>query len=461
MPEKKLPTGRYQRLAQVGRVAGTQVAKRAGTRAVNVVRSEERATVALERHHIQTADQIVAVLGTMKGAAMKLGQMLSVLDVGLVGEEYREEFQRKLAALRDTAPAVPFKGMRKVIEDEIGGRLGATFADFDQEPIAAASIGQVYRATLTDGRDVAVKVQYPGVAGAVRADMQNLGMILRLLGRLAPQLDTKSLAKEVREEIFQELDYELEADNQRALRRVYDGHPFIFIPAVVDEHSGERVIVTEFIEGEGFAALQAQPQQQRDRAGEIIFRFFLGSMYRYGMFSGDPHPGNLVYRADGSIAFLDFGLFKRLGREPVEFTLQILRAVTEQDDQALHGVLEGRGFLPEPERFDPAELMSFMVDAYWWCTTADREVQLSSQTTREIVTKHLGLGSENLRTTRHMDVNAEHVLGRRLELLVLAVLGQLEANANWHRIAREWMYDDPPVTDLGRQEAEFRKRLVA
>jgi predicted unusual protein kinase regulating ubiquinone biosynthesis (AarF/ABC1/UbiB family) len=452
---KNITTGRYRRLAQLGGAVTGGAVKRAGTHAVNVVRSEERASVALERHHIQTADQIVAVLGTMKGAAMKLGQMLSVLDVGLVGEEYREEFQRKLAALRSTAPAVPFKGMRKVIEDELGGRLGGTFADFDQEPIAAASIGQVYRATLRDGRDVAVKVQYPGVAGAVRADMQNLGLILRLLGRLAPQLDTKALARAVREEIFEELDYELEAGNQRALRRIYDGHPFIFIPAVVDEHSGERVIVTEFIEGDGFAVLEEETVQERDRVGEIVFRFFLGSMYRHRKFSGDPHPGNLLRRPDGRIAFLDFGLFKQIERAPVEFLLSTLRAMVEENEVELHRLLAGDGFLPDPSSFDPAELMSYMLDAYWWCTKADRDVTITPELTTKVLSEHLGPRSSHFGTTRRLDINTEHLLGRRLELLVLAVLGQLKATANWHRIAREWIYDDPPVTELGRQETEF------
>jgi predicted unusual protein kinase regulating ubiquinone biosynthesis (AarF/ABC1/UbiB family) len=455
MAEKKMTTGRYRRLAQVGGTVSGQTAKRVGTRAVNVVRSEERASAALERRHIQAAEQIVAVLGTMKGAAMKLGQMLSILDVGLVGEEYREEFQRKLAALRDSAPPAPFKDMRKVIEEELGGRLGETFADFDEKPIAAASIGQVYRAKLDDGRDVAVKVQYPGVAAAVRADMQNLGLILRLLGLLAPQLDTKALAKEVREEIFEELDYELEAANQRALHRIYDGHPFIFIPAVVSEHCGERMIVTEFVEGDGFDVLEGEPEEERNRVGEIIFRFFLGSMYRHRKFSGDPHPGNLLRQADGKVAFLDFGLFKQLEREPVDVTLGILRALIEDDETALHRLLTEDGFLPNPDQFDPHELMHYMLDAYWWCTNADYDLTVTPDIANDVLAKHLGPRSENLLTTRQMDVNTEQILGRRMELLLLAVLGKLGATANWHRIAREWIYGDSPATELGRQEAEF------
>jgi predicted unusual protein kinase regulating ubiquinone biosynthesis (AarF/ABC1/UbiB family) len=455
MADKHIPTGRYQRLARVGRVATEQAAKRAGTRTANLVRSDERTKAALERRHVQTAEQIVAVLGAMKGAAMKLGQMLSVLDVGLVPDEYREEFQRKLAALRDTAPMAPYKEMCRVIEEELGGRLDDTFSDFHQEPIAAASIGQVYRARLSDGREVAVKVQYPGVAAAVRADMQNLGLILRLLGRISPQLDAEALAKEVREEIFEELDYELEADNQRALRRIYDGHPFIFIPAVVSDLCGERMIVTEFVEGEGFEVLLRESDEERNRVGEIVFRFFFGSMYRHRMFSGDPHPGNFLRRPDGKIAFIDFGLFKRLEHGSIEFTLRVMRFLMEENEIELHRLLADEGFLPDPSRFDPAEVMSYMLDAYWWCTSTDDDLTITSDLTAEMVVEYLGPGSSHFDMTRKLDLKAEHMLGRRLELLVLAVLGQLRVTANWHRIAREWTYGDRPVTELGRQEADF------
>jgi predicted unusual protein kinase regulating ubiquinone biosynthesis (AarF/ABC1/UbiB family) len=198
MARDKIPTSRVRRTARVGRVAAGQAVKQAGTHVVNVARSDEGASRALEKRHLEAAEQIVAVLGTMKGAAMKLGQVMSFLDVGLVPEEYREEFQRKLGELRDAAPNVRFEDMSKVMEQEFDEPLDEVFAAFEEEPIAAASIGQVYRAQLHDGRDVAVKVQYPGVAAAVRADMQNLGLILRLMKRVAPGLDVQALAEEVR-----------------------------------------------------------------------------------------------------------------------------------------------------------------------------------------------------------------------------------------------------------------------
>src|SRR5438874_1037036 len=276
MAKDQIPTSRWGRAAKVGRVAATQAVRQGGTRVANVGRSEEGKHAALERRHIEAAEQIVAALGTMKGAAMKLGQVMSFLDVGLVPEEYRDEFQRKLAALRDAAPTVTFKEMRKVIENELDDPIDEVFESFDEEPIAAASIGQVYRARLQDGRDVAVKVQYPGVAAAVRADMQNLGLILRLAKRIAPGMDPQAIGREISERIHEELDYELEAQNQRTLARIFRGHPFIVIPDVISSLSRERVMVSEYVEGTGFEDLKGYSQEDRDRTGEILFRFYFG-----------------------------------------------------------------------------------------------------------------------------------------------------------------------------------------
>src|SRR5919197_488742 len=310
MARDPIPTSRLRRSAKVARLAAGQAARQMGTRAANVGRSEEKSQAALSRRQVETAQQIVAALGTMKGAAMKIGQVMSFLDVGLVPEEFRDEFQAKLAEMRDAAPKVSWKDMKKVIEREYGEKIEDVFETFDPVPIAAASIGQVYKARLPDGRDVAVKVQYPGVATAVRADMQNLGMILRLMKAIAPGLDPKELGAEIRGRVEEELDYELEAANQRTLARIFRGHPFIVVPEVVTRLSRERVVVTEYVHGAGFDAIKEYDQPTRDRVGEIVFRFFFGCMYRHHQFSGDPHPGNFLLRPDGSVAFLDFGLFK-------------------------------------------------------------------------------------------------------------------------------------------------------
>jgi predicted unusual protein kinase regulating ubiquinone biosynthesis (AarF/ABC1/UbiB family) len=455
---EKIPSSRARRTATVATLAASEAVKQFGTRAANVARGEEAAEAAMARRQLETAKQIVAVLGTMKGAAMKLGQVMSFLDVGLVAEEHRDEFQHELAKLRDAAPTVSFRQMRRVIEDDLEEPIEDVFASFQEEPIAAASIGQVYRATLHDGRDVAVKVQYPGVAGAVRADLQNLEMIMRLLKRMTPGLDVKAIAEEIRERIGEELDYELEAQNQRSLARIFAGHPFIFVPNVLSDLSRERVLVSEYVQGVGFEELKRRPQAERDRLGEIVFRFFVGCLYRHRQFSGDPHPGNFLLLADGRVAFLDFGLFKRMESEAVELELACQRAVVEGDAAALHRLLAASGFLPEPERVDPEHLLAFVRDAIWWYTTADEPVALTPEMATNVMIESSDPRSSHFREMRHQDMRAEHLFGRRMEMLTLAVLSQLRARANWHRIAREWMYGDEPVTELGRQEAAFYAR---
>jgi predicted unusual protein kinase regulating ubiquinone biosynthesis (AarF/ABC1/UbiB family) len=452
---EKIPTSRVRRTATVASLAASEAVKQFGTRAANVARGEQASEEALARRQLETAKQIVAALGTMKGAAMKLGQVMSFLDVGLVAEEHRDEFQRELAKLRDAAPTVSFRQMRRVIEDDLEDPIEEVFESFEEQPIAAASIGQVYRATLPGGRLVAVKVQYPGVSAAVRADLQNLEMIMRLLKRMTPGLDVQAIAEEIRERIAEELDYELEASNQRALARIFAGHPFIYVPDVIGGLSRERVLVSEYVHGVGFEELKLRSQRERDRIGEIVFRFFVGCLYRHRQFSGDPHPGNFMLLEDGRIAFLDFGLFKRMELEPVELELACQRAVVEHDAATLHRLLAESGFLPEPERVDAEHLLAFIEDAIWWYTVADEPVQLTPEIATQVMIESSDPRSSHFREMRHQDMRPEHLFGRRMEMLTLAVLSQLRARANWHRIAREWMYGDEPVTDLGRQEAEF------
>jgi predicted unusual protein kinase regulating ubiquinone biosynthesis (AarF/ABC1/UbiB family) len=455
---EKIPTSRARRTATVATLAASEAVKQFGTRAANVTRGDEASEAALARRQLDTAKQIVAVLGTMKGAAMKLGQVMSFLDVGLVPEEHRDEFQAELAKLRDAAPTVSFKQMRRVIEDDLEEPIAKVFASFEEEPIAAASIGQVYRATLADdGREVAVKVQYPGVAAAVRADLQNLDMIMRLLKRMTPGLDVKALTEEIRERIGEELDYELEAQNQRSLARIFAGHPFIVVPDVVSSLTRERVLVSDFVSGVGFEELKTRPQAERDRIGEIVFRFFLGCLYRHRQFSGDPHPGNFLLQADGRVAFLDFGLFKRMDAAPVELELACQRAVVEGDAATLHRLLAESGFLPEPERVNPDHLLAFIRDAIWWYTS-DETVALTPEIATHVMIESSDPRSSHFREMRHQQMLPEHLFGRRMEMLTLAVLSQLRARANWHRIAREWMYGDEPVTELGHAEAAFYGR---
>ena len=460
MARDRIPTSRVGRTARVGRLAAGQAVRQAGTRAANVARSKEGRQSALERRQIEAAEQIVAALGTMKGAAMKVGQVLSFLDIGLVPEEYRDEFQRKLGALRDAAPTVTFKDMRKVIEQELDAPLDEEFDDFDEQPIAAASIGQVYKARLRDGRSVAVKVQYPGVAQAVRADMQNLGLILRLAKRIAPGMDPKAIGEEIRNRIEEELDYELEAQNQRALARLFRGHPFIVVPDVVTSLSRERVLVSEFVQGKGFEELKGLPQDERDRVGEILFRFYFGCLYRHHQFSGDPHPGNSMLLEDGRMAFLDFGLFKRMPPGTVELEMQVARATIEGDTETIMRLGTESGFFPEPEKFKPDRVLEHFRAATSWYTV-DEHIELTPEYATQVLIDMSDPRSEYFGQLRQENAPPDHIFGRRMEVLTLAVIAQLHARGNFHRIAREWFYADEPATELGRQEAEFFGRVMA
>ena len=456
--ETAIPTGRARRTARVGALVGSQTARAYATKAANLARSPDARREAAERRQIEAAEQIVEVLGSMKGAAMKVGQVASFVDTGALPPEASQRIQQKLAELRDSAPRVSFKDMRKVIEQDLGERLADAFAEFGEEAVAAASIGQVYRARLHDGREVAVKVQYPGVGAAVRADLQNLGLLLRAARRMAPGMDAKAMGEEIRERLTEELDYELEAQSQRAFARAWRGHPFVYVPDVVTELCTERVLVTEWAEGIGFEEVKGLPQPDRDRFGEIVFRFFFGSLYRLGHFSGDPHPGNFRLMGDERVAFLDFGMTRKVPRDWVEREREVFRRALDGDAQRLYEGLVAMGFYSadDPEVTPERVLAHFRAVTAWYAE--DRDVALDTDSVREILIDIGDMRSEHWPLMRRATIPPERMLATRMEALTLGVLGQLGARANWHRIAREWLYGDPPATERGRQEERFFAR---
>ncbi len=459
MAKDDLPQGRVRRTAKVGTVIGSQGARYAGTRAANLVRDKDKATEAMDARHLEAAERMVDVLGTMKGAAMKIGQLASFIDTEFIPEEYRELYQDKLASLRSEAPSMPWKKVKAVLEEEWDGEsVEELFEDFEHEATAAASIGQVHRAVLHDGRKVAVKVQYPGIAEALRADLQNAQMLIRMAKALAPGLDANAAAAELKERVLEELDYEFEAQNQRTFARAYRGHPFIYVPDVVTRLSRGRVLVSEWVDGHDFDYVKAQPQPERDRFGEIVFRFCFGSIYHIQHFNADAHPGNYLLMDDGKVAFLDFGMTKQLDKEQIALEVTAIAAAFDNDPDRLRHALHDLGFLHKPERVDAERLMEHVrVIGGWYME--DREITVDSQLVMNAIAAVTDPRAGFYDLWRRENIPANELMGRRMETGVLAVLGQLRATRNWHRIGREWWFADEPATELGREEwAYFEAR---
>jgi predicted unusual protein kinase regulating ubiquinone biosynthesis (AarF/ABC1/UbiB family) len=452
--DKSIPTGRIRRTAKVAQVIGASGAGYAGARARSVGRGEEARTEQLDRAHLEAAERMVDALGSMKGAAMKIGQLASFIDTDFLPPEYRDLYQEKLSKLRDSAPPMPWKDVKAVLEDELEEPVEELFEEFDQDAAAAASIGQVHRAVLPDGRKVAVKVQYPKVAKALEADLQNAGMILRLAKAIAPGLDARAAARELRERVLEELDYEYEAQNQRTFARAYRGHPFIYVPDVVTRLSRRRVLVTEWVDGDSFETARDLSQEERDRIGEIIYRFYYGSIYHLQHFNADAHPGNYLLMDEGKVAFLDFGMTKQLDKEQIELEIAALEAAFEGDPERLRSALQELGFLANPKRIDAERLMEHVKEVGGWYME-DRELTIDSDLVMRVISASSDPRSEFFDVMRRENLPANEMMGRRMEAGVLAVLGQLHATRNWWRIGREWWFCGEPATELGREEWAF------
>jgi predicted unusual protein kinase regulating ubiquinone biosynthesis (AarF/ABC1/UbiB family) len=460
LPEAgRLPTGRLSRTARVGGLVTGQGLRWAGMRTANRLRAPERAAAAERERAAALVRQLVEQLGQMRGAAMKVGQVISMIEFDGIPQDERDELQRSLAALRDDVPPVSFADLEKLMRQEFGGPLQHVFSAFDERAFAAASIGQVHRATTVDGDDVAVKIQYPGVAEAVDTDLRNATLLLPLVKRLAPGLDAKALAAEMRERIGEELDYELEAQNQRHIERLLRGHPFVRVPRVHTSLSTRRVLVSEYVDGERFEAVRRAHEAQRDRYGEIVFRLYFGLLYRDRIALGDPHPGNYLLCPDGRVCFLDFGLLRGVDASRLGAERAIAVAVRDGDAEALKAALRTGGYLPasRADAVDADFALSLMRMAIkWYAVPRDRRFS-PAESRRDSDGER---PDREERTAMRMQLNQftlppEAILIRRMHAIVAVVLGQLRAGANWGAIAAEYLHDEPPGTPLGEAEAAF------
>jgi hypothetical protein len=465
----KLPAGRVDRSIRLAGLAGHTVITRAQSRVHGHARGEAAQAAELARQE-RLAQRYAEVLGDMKGAVMKVGQILSFVDVdGVVPAPYRDLFQGTLAQLQNDVPPLAPEEIADVIRAELGARPDEIFAYFSPEPLAAASIGQVHLARLADGTELAVKVQYPGVSDAVRADLANTKLLasviragLALLGPQAPKLDTTVMVEEIRDRVTDELDYTIEAANQQEFCAIYDGHPFIHIPAVYPEFSTSQVLVTDYVHGVSWSEAMAAGDAIRSRWGETIFRFVFASLNQHGLFNADPHPGNYVFHEDGTVTFLDFGCVKRFSADRVSAMSALVDAALAGDAPGVRRAFVDVGLLAgdDADGLDPGRLME-----YYRAALRDRwdtqPFTYTPESVAEIATGIYQPMGPYYDITRQIQMPKDLLFLNRIAVGASSVLAHLYATADWKSVDVEIRHGAPPATELGRLESSWRAEREA
>jgi predicted unusual protein kinase regulating ubiquinone biosynthesis (AarF/ABC1/UbiB family) len=412
--------------------------------------------------HEALAANLAEVLGDMKGAAMKLGQLLSFVDLDLP-PGVKNTYHEALAQLRDAAPAFDADAIAEVIEQEYGAPAEDVFASFERQPLAAASIGQVHAAKLHDGRDVVVKVQYPGVAEAVQADLRNAESFVPLARLVAPNQEIGPLLDELRERISDELDYEREAQYQRAFANRYAGHPFIHVPDIVGELCRTRVLVSERVHGRRFDDIAKHGDRaERQRVAEIVFRYAFGSIGRFRLFNGDPHPGNYLVEeagtaADGGVrvAFLDYGSVKMFTRERYASMRAIEQAVAHGDRDGTIAELRHAGFLPRNAVVDEAVVYEWF-RLYTYPVLAEQPFEFTPEFAAEVLRSTTDPRSRYNDVLRRLNLPPDYLLLNRIQWGLYSVLARLGASNDWAAIRDEYLDDAaPPATPLGQLDAAW------
>ena len=449
---------------QVERVAGIaqHVVRVGGGTALHQARrvfvDAERRDAYDAEHQLQTVEQVAVVLGDLKGALMKLGQMASFLD-----PEMAPEYRHLLARLQHDVPPMAPELAAGVVAEELGARPEVVFAEWDAVPIAAASIGQVHRAMTHDGRAVAVKVQYPGVDDAIRSDLNAAGILFRSAQRLFPGVDAKRMVGEIRERIIEELDYRLEADNQERFATAYADHPHIHIPRVHRDLSARRVLTSDLVVGHRMDEAVGWSQDERDLAGETIYRFVFSSLYRMQAFNGDPHPGNYLFHRGGRVTFLDFGMVKSFTSDQLHPFERMVRAHSfDRDLPGFRRAAEDAGFVPSGLDQSDEDILDYL-GAFFDLAGTDEPLELTPAYARSATRRLVGLEGDHPDLVAVADVPKDLVILQRIHLGVVAILAQLHATANWHRLSHEWWpwADGVPHTDLGRADDAWRGARAA
>ncbi len=447
------PGSSFARLRAVGKLGSGLGLAFAWTKLRGLFAREARRRELVERYHAASAQRVLATAGQMKGALMKLAQMASYVSDSLP-PQYRE----LLAQLQSNAPPLEFGAIQAALEHELGAATHSLFAELDPVPLAAASIGQVHRARLRDGREVAVKVQYPGIDRAIRADLDNVDWLYTMVGAFYPALETGPVVEELRARLGEELDYANEARNQSAFAELYAEHDEMHVPAVVASHSTKRVLTMELAHGSDFAWLRAQPDPVRQRAAEIVYRFVWGSMFRHRAFNGDPHPGNYRFAPDGRVTFLDFGCVKFFD----ERTTAAMRALHVHhlagDRDRFRAELVGLGFMTDSATLSPElyyDYMGFFYEPF----SRDAEYTFTTDYTSKSLAHVFDARDPKYgQVPKQSNMPRDFVLLNRLQWGLWPLLADLSARNNWHRIHREYIEGAAPSTALGESFAEAQRR---
>ncbi|MFY1695714.1 MULTISPECIES: ABC1 kinase family protein [unclassified Solwaraspora] len=393
----------------------------------------------------RTAEQLFSVLGQLKGGAMKAGQALSVFEAALP-EELAAPYRQALTKLQEAAPPLPAGSVHKVLAEQLGADWREKFVEFDDHPAAAASIGQVHRARWHDGspegRPVAVKVQYPGAGDALLADFKQLSRLSAMFRAIQPGLDIKPLLNELRDRLAEELDYELEAESQRAFASAYADDDQIRVPAVLA--AAPRVLVTEWIDGTPLSKIiSAGSAEERDRAGLLMAVLHFSAPARAGLLHADPHPGNFRLMADGRLGVVDFGAVARLPGGHPEPIGRLVRLALDGDADAVVAGLRDEGFIKPDDPIDAPAVLEFLLPML--APLAAEEFQFTRQWLREEAARLANPKSPAYQLSRHLNLPPAYLLIHRVTLGSIGVLSQLEARAAYREVVQRWLPGFAPV----------------
>jgi len=429
-------TSRFGRMLRV--TAGTfRFAFRWVARAVQRRLTPKAEREALDaRFHEETAQRALETMGHMKGALMKLGQIASFMD-----ESMPEAYQEQLRKLQAEAPPMDFATVAHVIRDELGDDAELLFERFDKEPLAAASIGQVHRATLFDGTEVVVKVQYPGVDGAIRADLANNSWLMGMLGAVSPGFDPGPAAEELTDRLLEELDYVQEAAHQEHFRALFQDHPTIRVPRVYRERCSARVLTTEYVPGCDFYAFVAQATDAQRRTAVLAIReFVFDSLFIHGVFNGDPHPGNYIFDEAGRVTFIDFGCVKRFDPEFIVRFKRLNRSYLVDDHDTYYNTLLEMGFvLPKLEKKVTVEWIWDFARWFYLPVLEDAPFRFDRDYCSKGLEKIFGAEAR-----KRLNMPPEYIMLNRITFGLNSILARLDANENWRRLSKKYYFPTEP-----------------